>query len=189
MKKSFLAFLVFGFVFSAGLFAQVDIPIPKGQVQIIDDFENGNYWIWAGSDWDQWGGHKVSSGADLYKKWVSEGKYSMQLVMDSVEPGNDGSWFYDGGQDLSGGKYIVCDFYNPTPINHNVAIVLQCTDNWNWNQSDFFMLPPGEHTIVFKVEHLNEHFDEVKRINISDYVNEKHEGDTSIFVDNIRLIK
>lgn len=189
MKKIFLFLMIFSFTFATNLFAQVDATVPKGTVQIIDNFENGNYWIWAGSDWDQWGGHKVSSGADLYKKWVSEGKYSMQLVMDSVEPGNDATWFYDGGQDLSGGKYIVADFYNPTPIHHVIGIAIQATDNWTWLQTESYTLPPGQHTIVFYVENLNEHFDDIKRINITDYVFEKNDGDTSIFVDNIRLIK
>lgn len=188
MKKYFfaLSFLIFSATLS---FAQTDISLPDGQMQVIDDFENGNYWIWACSDWDQWGGHKVSQGADLSKRWSSQGKYSLHLVIDSVKDGDDASWFYDGGQDLTGGRYIVADFYNPTPLTHKIAFVIQVTDNWNWKQSPLSDLPPGVHTMVFPVEELNEHFDEVRRINIIDRLSGNHSGDTSIFVDNIRLIK
>ena len=174
---------------SCAAFAQADIQIPSGEVQVIDDFENGNYWIWSCSDWDQWGGHKVSAGADLYKKWSSQGKYSLELVMEAVGEGDDASWFYDGSQDLRGGRYIVADFYNPTNSVHEIAVVVQVTDNWNWKESPSFELRPGKHTIVFPVEELNEHFDEVKRITILDEPSIHTSGFTSIFVDNIRLIR
>ncbi len=189
--KKFSLVLILTLIAATGAFAQVDAPIPEGKVQIIDNFENGNYWIWAGSDWDRWGGHKISWGADLHKAWVSEGKYSLELKLEPVPAGGEsGTWFYDGSQDLSGGKYVVIDFYNPSPIVHSVSFILQTGDAWNWNQTQSYYLPQGQHTIVFDIQSFEpERLAEVKRISISSWVGTQTNYDTSIFIDNIRLIK
>lgn len=169
--------------------AQVDARVPDGIVQVIDDFENGNFWIWAGSDWDKYGTPKVSVGADLAKRGVSEGKYSMELLLEPVREGNEAVWFYDGSQDLSGGKYIVADFYNPYPVEHKISFAIQATDSWLWLQSDEYVVPQGRHTVVFDVEEINANFNDVKRINITSTVLNSYGADFSLYVDNIRLIK
>jgi len=189
MKKGLFAFIFINLVLTCAVFAQVDVAIPEGKVQIIDNFENGNYWIWAGSDWDRYGGHKSSMGANLSKEHRTEGKYSMELLLEPITPGCGATWFYDGNQDLSGGKYIVADFYNPGPITYVTCFVLQATNDWKWLQTEMFNIPPGKHTVVFYVEHLNESFNDVRRINICSYFYETCTSDSSLFVDNIRLIK
>lgn len=189
MKKGLFSVLFINLFLAASLFAQVDVPVPEGEVQVIDDFENGNYWIWAGSDWDRYGGHKSSMGCNLSKQHRTEGKYSMELLLEPVKPGASANWFYDGSQDLSGGKYVVADFYNPGPITYVTCIVFQATDKWEWLQSEMFNIPPGQHTVVFDVEKLNEHFNDVRRITISSFFFQECKEDSSLFVDNIRLIK
>ena len=169
--------------------AQVDVPVPAGLVQVIDDFENGNFWIWAGSDWDKYGTHKVSAGADLSKRGVSEGKHAMELLLEPVKDGDEAVWFYDGSQNLSGGKYIAADFYNPYPVEHRVSFAIQATDSWLWIQTEEFTVPEGRHTVVFSVGEMNEHFDDVRRINLTSTVRGSYGADFSLYVDNIRLIK
>lgn len=189
MKKGFFALIVINLFLTAAVYAQVDIEIPKGTVSVIDDFENGNYWIWAGSDWDKYGGHKSSDGCGLSKKGITEGKYAMELISEPVTPGCGSTWFYDGGVDMTGAKYVVADFYNPNDITFVTCFVMQTTDNWEWKQTEMFNIGPGKHTVVYPVEHLNEHFNEVKRINICSYFYQTSDKQTSLYVDNIRMIK
>lgn len=189
MKKGIIALIFINLFLSSAVFAQVDIPIPQGIIQVVDNFENGNYWIWAGSDWDKYGGHKSSCGATLSKQHVSEGKYSMELMLEPINPGASATWFYDGDMNLAGAKYIVADFYNPGPITFVTAFVMQCTNNWNWNQSEMFNIPPGKHTVVFDVRNINKDFNDIKRINVTSYFYQENKDDTSLFIDNIRAIK
>lgn len=189
MKKSFFCIIAINILMMFSVYAQVDAYIPEGEVQVIDDFENGNYWIWAGSDWDRYGEHKISWGCNLSKEHVTEGKYSMELLNEPSHPGASATFFYDGSQDLSGGEYIVADFYNPGPYGVSINMVMQATDNWNWLDTNYYWISPGAHTVVWYVGHKNEHFNDVRRINICVYFNEYCDYDTSLFVDNIRLIK
>ena len=53
MKKIF-TFLAILLISSAAVFAQVDGAEPDGTSFLFDGFEKGNYWIWAGFDWDQY---------------------------------------------------------------------------------------------------------------------------------------
>lgn len=188
MKKLFIILFI-NIVFAASLFAQVDAANPKGTVQIIDDFENGNYWIWAGSDWNRYGDHKVSTGCNLSQENAIEGKYSLELLVGPVEPEENAIWFYDGSQDLSGGKYAAMDIYNAYPTDITVSFVVQVTENWNWKESERYTVTPGLHHVVFDVQHLNERFDEVKRIIVSVKFKGTCKQETSLFLDNVILIK
>jgi len=188
IKKLFV-FFVLSFIVSFSISAQVDAEVPKGQVQIIDNFENGNFWIWASFDWVKYNGIKHSDGADLSQKWVSEGNYSMELLVAANSGKANCVWFYDGSQDLSGGKYIVADFYNPYPVTHQICFVIQTTKDWKWIQTEIYNIPQGKHTVVFYVGNMNETFNEINRINIFDNTIEGYPKDFSLFVDNIRLIK
>lgn len=37
--------------------------IPTGSVTLLDDYEKGNYWIWAAFDFEMWGPSKLSTSA------------------------------------------------------------------------------------------------------------------------------
>lgn len=189
MKKSLFCIIAINILMMFSVYAQVDVEIPEGTVQVIDNFENGNYWIWAGSDWDRYGEHKISWGCNLSKEHVTEGKYSMELLCEPAHPGANATFFYDGSQDLSGAQYIVVDVYNPGPKGVTVNMVFQATNNWDWLDTQYYWISPGQHTVVFYMAHKNEHFDDVRRINFSVYFNDKIDHDSSIFIDNIRLIK
>ena len=190
MKKIFLGLIIM--LASSALFAQVDVELPKGSVELFDGFEKGNYWIWAGFDYDQWGSHKISTGANLSKDWASEGRHSLELTMEAMDAASSKSavWFYDGTNDLSGTKYIAIDFYNPENYTYNILAVCQATNEWKWCQAaQNYMIKKGVHTVVFDFREYTQFLNDVHRISINMdnwivYPKESH-----IYIDNIRLIK
>lgn len=175
----------------AGLFAQNKTELPKGQVVLFDGFENGNYWIWAGFDWDQYGTHKYSSGANISMDWASEGRHSLELTMEPMPADKPKSavWFYDGTNDLTGAKYLVFDVYNPEDYTYNVAAVIQATDSWKWCQTQYYNVPKGVHTFVFDLSEYTELLHDVRRISLTHDGWQATNRDTHIYIDNIRYIK
>ncbi|MCR4735885.1 MAG: hypothetical protein K5829_12870 [Treponema sp.] len=189
MKKIFFALLIL-FSISFGAFAQVDVELPKGQVVLFDGFENGNYWIWAGFDWDQYGSHKFSTGANISMDWASEGRHSLELTMDAIPEDSSKSavWFYDGTNDLTGAKYFVVDIYNPEDYTYNIGAVVQATDSWNWCAAPHYNIPKGKHTVVFDFTQYEDKMNDVRRITIThDWIAIPKES--HIYIDNIRYIK
>ncbi|MBB5225937.1 hypothetical protein DYE50_11290 [Treponema ruminis] len=191
MKKLFLGMTILALcAFSA--FSQVNVELPKGPVELFDGFEKGNYWIWAGFDYDQYGPHKISNGANLSMDWASEGRHSLELTMEAMGPGSSksASWFYDGTNDLSGTKYLAVDIYNPEDYTYNIYAVLQATNEWKWCQPpQSYQLGKGVHTVVYDFREFTSFLSDVRRISINcdnwmEYNKESH-----IYIDNIRLIK
>lgn len=190
MKKILLALcILLGCVYA--LSAQVDAEIPKGNVVLFDGFENGNYWIWAGFDWDQYGVHKFSTGANISKDWSSEGRHSLELTMDPMPADSSKSavWFYDGTNDMSGAKYLVIDFYNPENYVYNIAAVLQTTDSWKWCQTASYNIPKGKHTVVFDIRAYTDTLNDVRRVSVTHNGWQAVPVETHIYIDNIRFVK
>ncbi len=148
--KKIISILSILLTFTALSFAQVDGDIPEGASFIFDGFEKGNYWIWAGFDWDQYGSIKNSTGANISKDWASEGSHSLEMTMDVMDRDStkSGIWFYDGTNDLSGSKYLTMDFYNPEDYTYYITVVIQATNSWNWCSLETYPLTPGVHTMV-----------------------------------------
>lgn len=101
--KKFLTVLLINIAFVCSVFAQVDVGIPQGKVQVIDDFENGNYWIWL--------------------------------------------------------------------------------------ETPEYEITPGKHRVVFDTSAINSDFNDVKRINVNATLLGNTKEDSSLFIDNILLIK
>ena len=190
MKKIITLFAVL-MISLTSLFAQVDGEIPDGASFIFDGFEKGNYWIWAGFDWDQWGDVKISTGADISKDWASEGSHSLKMSMDVMDRNSTKSavWFYDGTNDISGTHYITMDFYNPENYTYYICLVIQATDGWNWCQMETYPLKKGEHTMVFDLSPYVDKLNDVRRISIYNNSSDILMKESHIYVDNIRLIK
>lgn len=190
MKKIITLFSIL-ITLTALSFSQSDPEIPKGASFLFDGFEKGNYWIWAGFDWDQYGSVKVSTGAEISRDWASEGKHSLKMSMDVMDKNSTKSaiWFYDGTNDLSGAKYIVMDFYNPQNYTYKINVVLQATDSWKWCSLDYYELPKGKHTFVFDVSKYNDVLNDVRRIAIYNNSTDILMRESYFYVDNIRLIK
>ena len=191
MKKIFLGLIILLAAY-AGVYAQVDSELPPGEVVLFDGFEKGNYWIWAGFDYDQWGVHKISDGANISKDWASEGSHSLELTMEPMDAASSKSavWFYDGVNDLSGAKYLVVDFYNPENYTYNIVAVMQATNEWKWCQaSQNYLIPKGKHTVVSDFREHTEFLSDVKRISINSDNWELYPKESHIYIDNIRYIK
>ena len=189
--KKLLTFLSVLMLLTAGAIAQSDGKIPEGASFIFDGFEKGNYWIWAGFDWDQYGSVKNSTGANISRDWASEGKHSLEMTMDVMDrdSSKSGIWFYDGTNDLSGAKYLVMDFYNPEDYTYSINVVIQATNNWNWCSLDHYDLPKGQHTFVFDLSPYADKLNDVRRISINNNSGGILLKESHIYVDNIRLIK
>ncbi len=189
--KKILTFFAILMVTALTAFAQVDGEIPSGASFIFDGFENGNYWIWAGFDWDQYGSVKNSTGANISKEWASEGSHSLEMTMDVMDKNStkSGVWFYDGTNDLSGSKYLVLDFYNPENYTYNITLVIQATDSWNWCSLGAYDLKPGEHTMVFDLSAYYDKLNDVRRISVYNNSEKILMKESHFYVDNIRLIK
>ena len=190
MKKIFTVLMIL-MISCTVVFAQSGTELPKGTVTLFDGFEKGNYWIWAGFDWDQYGSVKNSTGAEISRDWASEGKHSLKMSMDVMDKNStkSGIWFYDGTNDLSGAKYIVMDFYNPENYVYNINVVIQATDSWNWWSLEKYDLPKGVHTMVFDLSKYPERLNDVRRISIYNNSSAILMKESHIYVDNIRLIK
>ena len=190
MKKisSLLSILL---AFSALSFAQVDSKLPEGASLLFDGFEKGNYWIWAGFDWDQYGSVKCSTGASISKVWASEGSHSLEMTMDVMDQKSTKSaiWFYDGTNDLSDSKFMTMDFYNPENYTYTITVVLQTLDTWDWCSLETYNLPKGEHTMVFDLSKYAEKLHDVRRIAIYNNSEKILMKESHFYVDNIRLIK
>ena len=113
----------------------------------------------------------------------------MELLVEPVIPGANATFFYDGNQDLTGAKWIVLDIYNDHPNGFSLNLVLQATDNWNWLQTESYWITPGAHKVVFYVGHINEHFNDVRRVNVNWWFNQETKTESSLFIDNIYMIK
>lgn len=189
--KKIITFLSIFFLTCAVSFAQASVEIPEGASFLFDGFEKGNYWIWAGFDWDQYGSVKNSTGANISKDWASEGSHSLEMTMDVMDRDStkSGIWFYDGTNDLSGAKYLTMDFYNPEDYVYNINVVIQATDSWNWCSMEHYDLPKGVHTLVFNLQPYADKLHDVRRISIYNNSGQILMHESHIYVDNIRLIK
>ena len=189
MKKIFTVITIL--LISVAAFAQTDPRIKEGTSVLFDGFEKGNYWIWAGFDWDQYGTSKISTGANISKDWASEGRHSLEMTMEIMDAKSTKSaiWFYDGTNDLSGAKYMVMDFYNPENYTYKLNVVIQATDNWNWCSLEHYDLPKGQLTLVFDLSPYADKLHDVRRIAIYNDSSEILMKESHFYVDNIRLIK
>lgn len=199
MKKIFfvtsISVFIFCFFIAPSVNAQTvtGVELPEGQVELFDGFEHGNYWIWAGSDYDQWGRHKYSGGTNISARWSTEGSHSLECKIDAMPEGDtwyDGLWFFDGDQNFTGVRYIALDVYNATNEYLNISVVLQVTENWNWKQTGSQGVPAGTvTTLYFDITQFSEFLNAIRRIQISAGVSNPIKVNSRFYVDNLRLIR
>lgn len=176
--------------FAGAVFADTyGATLPKGSSYKIEDFEEGYVWLHAGADWDRWGDHHVSSGAELARKWKTSGKYSMQLSYDHMVKEDKALWYtdYTSGSylDISAYDYVAIDVYNPFEWPLLLGFCMQ-DKNWEWmNSDDWIWFPTGEHTLVFSLKNIPANKrSELARLMLMQPLNTGDEG--YLYVDNIR---
>ena len=74
----------------------MDEGLPKGSVQLFDGFEKGNYWIWAGFDyeplvtWANERNYKIEITGSLYDDMmIGVSVHTVQEALDAVKAGAD----------------------------------------------------------------------------------------------------
>lgn len=192
--KGTILFAVFAFFLAALPAAAQDVigdetEIPRGTAETLDNFEKGNYWIWAAFDWEQWGPEKLSTSARIANSWFSEGRHSLECRFKKSAPDSDhiGTYFMDYRWNFSGSKYVVLDVHNPEKDAFLLSIIFQTTDAWNWDETTTVEIAPGSHTLVFSLANFQKDLYLVNRVNIC--YHEKTPMNGRFYVDNIRLIK
>lgn len=129
--------------------------LPAGNVEVIDNFEDGEYWVPVGDSWDQWGSHNLSLVAALTsEKGVTEGANAYEWSFDVIpEAGGQATFFTDQPPftDFAGTKYMVIDIENPQDFPVTLVFNCQTTDGWKWSQTADAVIPPGKHTVVFNL--------------------------------------
>ncbi|HBG65574.1 MAG TPA: hypothetical protein DDW78_03800 [Treponema sp.] len=163
--------------------------LPAGSTTVIDDFEKGNYWIWAAFDWELYGPSKLSTSARLSNRWASQGRQSLECRMIASTPGSatDGMYYMDYHWDFSGSRYIVLDVYNPEDEPFDFGIALQATDEWRWDELSSVRVNPGWHTVVLDLSKFADDLFLIRRINIC--YREISPMDGRFYIDNLRIVK
>ena len=191
--KKIIGFIAGALIFAVPLFADVigdKSSVPQGAVTVVDNFERGNYWIWAAFDWEFFGPAKLSTSARVTNQWASEGRNSLECGMTSATPDSDrdGMYYMDYHWDFSGAKYLVFDVQNPFSSTFYIYAALQTTDSWNWHATSEIAVAPGTHTVVLDITDAAAELFLVRRINLC-----YKEGENALkgyfFIDNLRIIK
>ncbi|MCQ2585803.1 MAG: hypothetical protein MJ185_09435 [Treponema sp.] len=191
--KKIIALIFVCSVFSVSLFADhFGIPLPGGKPTVIENFEEGYVWCHAGEDWDRWGGSHVTVGAEQWRKWRTDGKYSLHMTYGEQHGPSQSLWYTDYPEnetlDMSEYDYIAMDIYNPNDFGIVFGFCMQ-NSNWDWLQSESWVwFPKGEHSICFSLKNVDvEKRKTVRRLFIMMPTETFSEGD--VFIDNIRGYK
>ncbi len=163
--------------------------LPQGTSITVDDFEKGNYWIWAAFDWEVYGPSKLSTSARLSNQWSSQGRQSLECKMIESTPDSstDGMYYMDYKWDFSGARYVVLDIYNPENKSFDLGIAMQMTKDWHWNETSNISVRPGVHTVVLDLSEYQDELNLVLRINVC--YRETTPINGHFFIDNLRIIK
>jgi hypothetical protein len=179
------------------------VSVPSGEVTLIDNFEDGNYWAAVGDSWDKWGSHNLSLEAELYDQWGSDGPTSGDWLFDKI-PAKGGQATFFSDQliltDWTGMKYIAIDVNNPQNTSFTMCFSCQTTDGWQWTQTKPAEVAPGVSTIIFDLtkdilDGANVPVkaipgqDQVKRAMFNVVTFGKDGGAGRFYADNIRVIK
>lgn len=178
----FLAFFSAMFTFAQNVLGS---PMPQGSSTVVDNFEEGYVWVFGAEG-------SVSSGAELARKWKSEGKYSLKI---SSAPNNNGSnalWFteYVEGDylDISEFNYIAIDVKYPCSEPLVIGLCF-LSDVWEWGQGEeWIWFPEGEYTLVYDIRNVPKSVTtKVRRIMLMQVM--ATNSDIHLYIDNIRGYK
>jgi len=168
--------------------AYVELELPAGEVVLMDNFEDGNFWYAVADSWDEWGSHNLSLTAELTTSWGTDGETSLECMYDiaGADSSKQASFCCDQPleTDWTGAKFAAFDINNLENHDIQLNVALQTTDGWTWSQSADLIFPPGEHLAVFAIDSFAG-LEAVKRMIIN--VTGENPGGI-VLVDNYRVI-
>jgi len=130
--------------------------MPIGQYVVMEDFEDGNYWMPIG---DSWNDNDTSIDDQTTEEWGTEGPTSLKCIYTTNHAEFEKAGFYCEAPletDWTGAKYVVIDVNNPNDYDITIDIVLQTGENWSWNQAEAQLCPPGVNTLVFDISNMTD---------------------------------
>ena len=131
------------------LFGEDGLPI--GKYVVMEDFEDGNYWMPVGSSWDD---GDMSIDDETTEEWGTNGPTSLKCLYKTKGGEFEKSGYYCDApleSDWTDAKFVVIDVNNPNDYALPLTIVLQTGDDWTWNQAEPQMCEPGISSLVFDI--------------------------------------
>lgn len=159
--------------------------LPIGEYILMEDFEDGNYWMPVGTSWND---GDTSIDDETTEEWGTVGPTSLKCIYTTNHDEFEKAGFYCEApleSDWTGAKYVVIDVNNPNEYDISIDIVLQTGDNWNWNQTEPQICPPGIHSLVFDVSNASDKF-YIARMIVYLFGTPEDEG--FFYFDNYRVV-
>lgn len=125
--------------------------LPIGNYIVMEDFEDGNYWMPVGNSWND---GDTSVDDETTEEWGTAGPTSLKCIYTTEHAEFEKAGFYCEAPletDWSNGKFVVLDINNPNDYDITITIVLQTGEDWSWNQATPQVCPPGLSTVVFDI--------------------------------------
>lgn len=125
--------------------------LPIGNYVLMEDFEDGNYWMPVGSSWDD---GDLSIDDETTEEWGTNGPTSLKCLYKTNHGEFEKSGYYCDAPletDWTGAKYLLIDVNNPNDYDISIDIVLQTGENWEWNQAEPQVCSTGISTLVFDI--------------------------------------
>ena len=159
--------------------------LPLGKYVVMEDFEDGNYWMPIGSSWND---GDMSVDDDTTEEWGTKGPTSLKCIYKTKGGEFEKSGYYCDAPleaDWTDAKFVVIDVNNPNDYAIPLNIVLQTGDDWTWNQAETQLCEPGISTVVFDIRDFSELF-YVARMVV--YLYGTPESNGYFFFDNYRVV-
>ena len=170
----------------------VTIDLPKTNMLLLDNFEDGNYWYGVGNSWDQWGSHNLSLTATTSTDWGTDGPTSLKCTNEpaGANTSKQATWCCNSPieTDLSAYNWCAVDVYNPGTDNYNLSIAVQNGDDWAWDQSPAILVEPGAKTVLFDLSA----FPDAHLANVFCFMIQSIDIETEatlVYFDNFRLFE
>jgi len=159
--------------------------LPIGNYVLMEDFEDGNYWMPVGSSWND---GDMSVDDETTEEWGSKGPTSLKCIYKTNNAEFEKSGFYCDAPletDWTDAKFVVIDVNNPNDYDITLTVALQTGEDWIWNQAEPQICEPGIHSLVFDISNFKDKF-YIARMIV--YLFGTPEDNGFFFFDNYRVM-
>lgn len=159
--------------------------LPVGNYVLMEDFEDGNYWMPVGSSWND---GDMSLDDETTEEWGTNGPTSLKCLYKTNHAEFEKSGYYCDApleSDWTDAKFVVIDVNNPNDYDLPITVVLQTGDEWNWNQAEPQICQPGINTLIFDISNFTSK-EYISRMIV--YLFGTPEAEGYFFFDNFRVV-